>query len=201
MKTNFSDMFYRGDDSGSGGGGAGIGSIIHGVTGAAQAIGGAIQQHRYSKKYENLINGYVPNQSIMDYYQKALNKYDPNAYNSASYREGKTNINSNLAAGISSSQDRRGALYGISNLVAGANKASLDNVARAEREQAGNLSQLGGATEMKAREDKYKFENLGGLYSAKATGGANIMNAGLSNIFGAGSSLSQMELLKKMYSK
>ncbi len=53
---------------------------------------------------------------------------------------------------------------------------------------------------MKTQEEKYPFELKANLLASKAGGGANILNAGLGNIFGAGSSLSQLEMLKKMYS-
>jgi len=177
----------------------GIGSIVSAATGAAQAIGGAIQNRKYTKKVEGLIKGYQPNASIMDYYNKALAKYDVNPYNSAAYRQGQQNINSNLATGITATQNRGAGVGAVGSLVAGANRASLGNVANAEQMQGANLSRLGQAAAMKTAEDKYKFEGLTNLYGAKAGGGANIMNAGLMNIGNAANSFSQMMAMNKMY--
>ncbi len=88
----------------------------------------------------------------------------------------------------------------MSNLVQGYNDAGLKAGVAAEGQQGQNLSQLGGATAMKAQEEKYPFEMKYNLYSAKAGGGAQQLNAGLANLYGAGSSMSQMAMLNKMYS-
>lgn len=176
-----------------------IGGIIQGVTGAVQAIGGAIQQKRYSKKYEKLINSYVPDKGIMGFYNEALQRYGVDPQSSALYKRSMRDINRNQAGAISALQDRRSALSGISSVLRASNDASLNAEAVAEQQKDRRFGELGGATGMKAQEDKYKFENLAGLYGAKATGGANIMNAGLSNLYGAGSSLSQMAMYKQMY--
>jgi hypothetical protein len=177
----------------------GISSGISALTGVAQAIGGAIQQKKYTKKVEGMVKGYKPNASIMDFYNKALAKYSPNAYDSASYRQGQQNIQSNLATGISATQNRGAGVGAVGSLVAGANRASLGNIANAENINSAALGRLGQATTMKAQEDKYGFEMLANLYGAKATGGANIMNAGLTNIGNAANSFSQMQMMNNTY--
>lgn len=171
---------------------------------AAQALLGAGQmlfsgQKKEQKKLEGLANSYTPNASILDYYDKALAKYDPNAYNSASYREGKTRIGSNLATGISATQDRRSGVGSIGSLVAGADRASLSNIANAEQINSAALGRLGQATGMKAAEDKYKFELGYNLQAKKAAAAAEKFNAGISNIGGAISSVGQMSMLDKIY--
>jgi len=170
---------------------------------AALGVGQMLFSHpkREQTKLENIAKGYQPNASIMDYYNKALAKYSPNAYESAAYREGQTRIGSNLATGISATQNRGAGVGAVGSLVAGANRASLGNIANAENINSAALGRLGQASVMKAGEDKYKFEMLANLYGAKATGGANIMNAGLTNIGNAANSYSQMQMIQNAYDK
>lgn len=175
------------------------------VAGTLQTLGGVGQAFTSGvKKKEHALeafnDSYSPNQSILDYYQKAYNKYDPNAYNSAGYRQGQQNINNNLATGISATQDRRSGVGAISNLVANANRASLGNVVNAERLQNQNLAQLGHATGMKANEDRGIFERKYNLLAMKAAAAAKQKNDGLQNIFGGLSNIASLGgsgLLKK----
>ncbi len=178
---------------------AGIGSIIQGVTGAAQAIGGAIREHKNTKKVEDLANNYKPNQGILDYYNKALQKYNVNPYQTNLYKMQEQQSNRGLASGIGALQSRGQALAGINSLVQGRNDSLLKAGAQAEQMQGQDLNRLAGATAMKAQEEKYPFEMKYNLYSAKAGGGAQQLNAGLANLYGAGSSMSQMAMLNKMY--
>jgi len=120
----------------------------------------------------------------MDYYNKALSRYNANPYNSAMYRNATQQAGRGLATGINALQDRRSALAGVSNLVQGYDDAALRAAAGAEQQQGQALGQLGQATGMKAAEDKYKFENKYNLLAMKAGAQNQIANAGLSNIFG-----------------
>lgn len=176
-----------------------IGGAIQGLAGVGQAIGGAIQEKRAERKLEKLIAGYQPNQSIMDYYNKALARYNVNPYEGAMYRAATQGAGRGLTTGINALNDRRSVLGGISQLVQGYSDASLRAAATAEGQQSQALGQLGRAAGMKTAEEKYPFELKANLYGAKAAGGAQIMNAGLQNIMGAGSNLSQMAMLNQMY--
>jgi len=158
-----------------------------------QTVGGLLQTafsgvKKANKNLENFANTYKPNESIMDFYSKALSKYSPNAYNSASYRQQTNNIGRNLSTGINAAQTRRGGLATISGLVQGANDASGRAVAQAEQQQNQDLAQLGTATNMKAAEDKIPFQIKYNLLSAKAGQAAKMKNNGLQNIFGGLSS-------------
>src|SRR5437879_4939078 len=110
-------------------------------------------KHRAEKNLENYANSYQPNSSILDYYNKALQKYSANPYTSQAYQNRTNLINRNLTTGINAAQDRHGALASISGLVQGANDAGANAATSAEAEQRANLSQLGQATGMKAAED------------------------------------------------
>jgi len=180
------------------------------ISGGLQTLGGIGQtlfsgtrkKERALEQFNESAPSYTPNQSILDYYQKAYNRYDPNAYNSAAYRQGKTNIDSNMAAGITATQDRRSGLAGISNLVAQSNRAALGNIANAERVQAQNLNQLGNAASAKAGEDRMAFkinkqdpfDRKYNLLAMKAGAAAKMKNDGLQNIFGGLSNIASLGL-------
>jgi hypothetical protein len=178
-----------------------IAPIIQGVAGIAQAIGGGIQAKRAEKKLNKLVDSYKPNESIMDYYNKALSRYNANPYTSNMFNMQKQAINRNVASGVNSLQSRRGAVAGINSLVQSANDGYLKAAATAEGQQAQALGQLGQATGMKAQEQFKPFEMRYNLLSQKAGAGAQIMNAGLSNIFGGAQSASDMKMIEKMYGK
>jgi hypothetical protein len=163
---------------------AAVPGIVQGIGGIAQSIFGGGQAKRAQEQLEGMVKAYKPNQSILDYYNKAAQRYNVDPYSSASYRMQSQNAGRNLATGINALQDRRSAMAGVSNLVQASNDANLKAVAQAEQDQARNLSQLGQATAMKAQEDFKPFEMKYNLLSMKAGGGNQIMNAGLSNIFG-----------------
>lgn len=198
------------DVAGAAAGATPWGAIAQAGVGLAQTIGGWIGQHRATKQLENLKSPtYTANKSILDYYNTALQRYGVSPTDSAMYKRQQQNIGRNLATGINSFQDRRSGQAGISSLIRGANDASLNAEVAAENEKSNRFGILGGATNMKAGEDRTAFdineqqpyERKYNLLAQKAGGNNQIMNAGLSNIFGAGSSLSQMDMLKKMYGK
>ena len=176
-----------------------FGEIAQAGIGALQTIGGWIQQHKATKELEKLTNSYKPNQSILDYYNKALQRYNVNPYQSSMYRHSMQGAERGLAGGISALQDRRSALAGVGKLVQGYNDASLKSAATAEGQQAQALGQLGQAAGMKTQEEKYPFELKYGLLASKASGGTSIANAGIQNLGNAASSYSQMQMLKKLY--
>lgn len=174
-------------------------AIAQGGIGLLQSIFGGISAKKNQKKLEQLVDSYKPNESIMDYYNKALTRYNPNPYNSASYRAATQGANRSLNAGLNALQDRRSALAGVNSLVQGTNDASLRAAANAEREQAGQLAQLGQATGAKAAEDRYKFENKYNLLAMKAAGGNKTLGAGISNAFNALGGIEDYYKAKNLY--
>jgi hypothetical protein len=168
-------------------------AIGQGVMGLAQTILGGSAAHKAQKEMEGMIKNYQPNQSIMDYYSKALNRYNVNPYNSNLYQMQSNNIQRGTAAGISALQDRRSALAGVSSLVQGQNDGLLKAAATAEGQQGQALSQLGHATGMKAQEDSKKFDMKYNLLAMKAGGGNQTMNAGIRNVFGGMGSLANLD--------
>jgi hypothetical protein len=176
------------------------------LPGAAGLVGGAIQSiigggkaGRAQRQLEKMVNNYQSSGSIMDYYTKALNKYNMNPYNSAMYQLQSENARSGTAQGINALQDRRSSLGGVSSLIANQNNNLLKAAATAEGQQAQALGQLGQATAMKDREDKYKFEAKYNLLSAKAGGANQVLNTGLTNAYNNLSSLSDYAMANKLY--
>jgi len=204
MKTSFIHKLYGpGLDGGSAasaaGGGTPYGAIAQGVIGGIQAIGGAIQQHRANKELDKMIKAYQPNRSIMDFYTKALQKYNANPFTSQLYNYTAGKVGASTAQGINAFQDRRSANANISTLIQNQNDTLMKTGIASEDQSNQALGRLGQATQLKAQEEKYPFELKYNQLSAKAGGGAQIMNAGLSNIFGGTQSLSERDTLKKYY--
>lgn len=174
-------------------------SAITTGAGLVQSIVGGIQAHRAQKKLDKLINSYQPNASILDYYNKALAKYNVNPYTSSLYTNAMRGAGRGLTTGISTLNDRRSVLGGINRLVDTYNNASLRASAAAEGQQSQSLSQLGSATQMKAAEDFKPFEMKYNLLASKAGGGKQLVSAGLTNAFGGLSAMNQLALLKQLY--
>lgn len=175
------------------------GAIGQGVLGAVQGIVGGIGARKNQKKLEGMIDNYQPNESIMDYYSKALNRYNANPYTSAQYQNAQKNIDRSGAAAIAGATDRRAGLGMLGSIVQGQNDALGNAAARAEQQQGQNLAQLGQATGMKDREDKYKFEAKYNLLSQKAGAANQTANAGISNLFGGLGSIQDYANIDKMY--
>ena len=171
------------------------GTLIGGI----QSALGFGQAHRAQKELEQMVKSYRPNAGILDYYNKALQKYNVNPYTSSFYNNAQNQIKAGTAQGIANLQDRRSVLAGLPSLIQGQNDSLLKAGATAEGQQAQALGQLGQASQVKAAEEFKPFEMKYNLLSAKAGGGNQIANAGLSNIFGGINNLSQMAMLKNMY--
>lgn len=167
--------------------------------GGIQSIIGGIKAQKYQKQLQKMVSDYQPNRGILDFYNKALQRYDANPYTSSLYTNAANNIRSGTAQGLNQFQDRRSALAGIAPLVENQNRGLLKAAAAAEGQQGQALNELGQATAMKAGEDKYKFENQYNLLAMRAGAANNLVNAGLTNLVGGGQSYSQMQMLKNMY--
>lgn len=176
---------------------AAIPVIAQAGAGLAQTIfSGAKKAER---ELENQVNSYVPNVSIMDFYNKALARYNPNPYTSAAYQNRSNIINRNLTTAISAAQDRRAGVGALAPLVQGVNDANARAAGEAEQDQARNLSVLGSAAGMKERAEDRKFDMLYNLKAAKAGGTAATRAAGWNNIFGGLSSASKLLSAEKQY--
>ena len=176
-----------------------IAGIAQGLLGAGQAIFGAKKARKTQKQLEGMIEGYKPNESILDFYNKSLQRYNTNPYQSTTYQTQMQNADRTTASGLSGLQDRRSAVGGVSRLAAIQNDASLKAGMAAESEQGQRLNQLGAATAMKVPEDKYKFEAKYNLLGQKAGAANQTANAGISNLYGGLSSIADYAMINKIY--
>lgn len=219
MKTNFipQRFFGPGDPAGNGssggilgalGGATPWGAILQGVGGLAQSIIGGIQAHKAQKALQNLKTPtYTPNQSILNYYNQALQRYNVNPYSTNLYKQQVQQGQRGLATALSSLRERGNPNAGLSSLLQGYNDSLLGAGTQAEQLQNQKFSQLGGATQLKQGEDQQAFninqmlpyQKQYALLAAKAGGGNQILNAGLSNIFGGINSAQQYGMINKMY--
>ena len=182
--------------------------LITAGAGLAQSIIGAANAKKYTKQLENLQSPkYQQNRGILDLYNTALARYGVSPTDSAMYKRQQRDIGRNVASSLYGLQQTGNAVGGASSLLRAANDASLNANVAAENEQSRRFGELGGATQMKAGEDRtafevnemQPFERKYNLLAMKAGGANQTANAGLSNIFGGLQNLTQMDMLKKMY--
>ena len=159
------------------------------LVGGIQAIAGNKKRKRTEADLTNYANSFQPNQSILDYYNKALSKYNPDPTQTSAYKIQNNNIGSNTANAIGATQDRRGGLSSINRIMAGANKATGQNYLNAEAQQQQNLNRVGQAAGMKTNEEQKKFDLMYNLKAMKAGQAAGTVNQGIKNMYGGLSSL------------
>ncbi len=175
-----------------------VAALAPAAIGLYQAISGGIKASKAQKALEAKANGFQPNQSILDYYNKALSRYNPNPYQTAGYQQQENQINRNLATGVNGLQSRRLGVGGIGGLVQQANDASARAAGNAEQQSNNELGRLGSAAGAKANEQQRGFDMNYNLLAAKAGAGASMENSGISNLY---SGLSNYAYLNSMNKK
>lgn len=134
---------------------------------------------------------YKPNQSILDYYQTALNKYNVNPSDTREYKLAQQGIKQGTVQGLRYLQDRRSGLAGVPSLIAGQNNALLKAAVTAEQRKDMELSRVGQAASMKAGEqskafqqnEMYPFEAKYNLLAMKAAGQRADQRQATSNLY------------------
>lgn len=168
-----------------------IGAVTAGA-GLLQSFFGGRKAKKSQKELENLQSPtYNPNEYVLSYYNNALQRYNVNPYNSTLYKTQQQNIGRGVNQGIGALNNRRSGLAGISSLIQGQNDSLLKAGIAAENQKDQRFSQLGGATQMKAGEDRQAFninkmqpfERKYNLLAMKAGANARTANDGLKNIF------------------
>lgn len=136
-----------------------ISSGVQALTGLGQNLfSGRKKKERELEQYAKQSPLARESKSINDYYQQAMNRYKENPYQSQQYQVGARNVQRATAQGLGALQDRRSALGGISRLAQGQADALANLGANAEAQRNARFSQLGGAAQMKAAQDKYLFD-------------------------------------------
>ncbi len=158
---------------------AGVAATASGI----KAISASSKRKKAENELENYAKSYQPNQSIMDFYNKSLAKYNENPYESASFQQQKDLINKNLATGINSAQTRRGGLASIGTLVSGANTSLGRAAAGIDAQKMNQLGLLGRAAGAKTAEEQKKFDMLYNLKAQKAGQLARTQNMAEQNAY------------------
>ena len=183
-------------------------ALLGAGVGLAQSIIGGIKAKKAQRELEGLQTPkYNQSGSIMDYYNQALSRYGVAPTESALYKRNMNNINRGVATGISSLNDRRSGQAGVSSILRAANDATLNTEVAAENERDQRFNTLGAATGMKANEEMKDFqynqlapyEKKYNLLALKAGANNQTANTGISNIFNSLQSMTNMDMLKKMY--
>ncbi len=134
---------------------------------------------------------YRQNQSILNYYDEALRKYNVSPSDTREYKVASQNIKQGTVQGLKAAQDRRSGMAVIPTLIANQNNSLLTAAVRAEQKKAQEFDTLGRATGMKAGEDKvafqqnqmYPFEARYNLLSMKAAGERANQRQNTSNLY------------------
>jgi hypothetical protein len=167
--------------------------IITAGAGLAQSALGFFGAKKARKQLENLQTPtYSPVKSISDYYNEAQRRYQESPYQSNLYKMQAQNIARGTAQGIAGLQDRRSGQAGIQNLVQAQNDALLKAGVAAEQQREQRFGQLGAASQAMGAEQRKEWEvnqmlpyqKRYDILSQKAAGNAQLMNAGLQNIYG-----------------
>src|ERR1700743_3495161 len=107
-----------------------------GAVGLGTTIYGDIKAHNQQNKLEKMSGpAYTPSMSIADYYNKALQRYSLNPYQSAAYQQQLQQIQNTTAAGLAGLQGRGAAIGGVGALTQNQNNAQLGATAMAEQQQ------------------------------------------------------------------
>ena len=139
----------------------GIAAGVTAATGVYTAISADTKQKKAQRKLDELAKNsplYKADKSIDDYYQKALNRFNENPYQSQQYQMGAMNARRATAQGLGALQDRRSAIGGISRLEAGQNAAMQNLGAQAEGQRNQRFNQFGNATQIKSGEYQREFD-------------------------------------------
>lgn len=190
--------------------GAGAGPVIQGILGGAQLFGGLINQAKGRKEVKNLLANRPTAEEdtgIMSYYNQALQRAGVSPTQTSMYKRQMQNIGRGAATGLRAAQDRRGGLAAASSISRGMSDSALAAETAAEGQQERRFGQLGSAAQMAAGERRrvfdinkmQPFQTKLSMAAQRAAGGAQTANIGLSNIFGAGSTISQSDLYKQIY--
>lgn len=150
---------------------------------AAMSLGSSAVAERKAKQAEKeaelSINGapkYKPNQSILNYYDTALNRFNTSPTDSAQYKYDKGTIKQSTTQGLSSLNKLRSG--NVANIIQGQNNSLLKAAMNAENRKAQEFNVLGQAANMKAGQDAkafqqnelYPFEAKYNLLTMKAAG-------------------------------
>lgn len=134
---------------------------------------------------------YQPNQSILNLYQKALQKYETSPTDTAEYKLQNQNIKQGITQGLSAARERRlgGAITPA--LIQGGTNSLLKAAVEGERKKAQEFNALTNATQLKAQEEGkafhqnsvVPFEKNYNLLAMKAAGNRGAQRTDTANLY------------------
>lgn len=155
--------------------------IIPLITAAVSLGSSAVQKRKAQqaeKKAEEMLASspkYKPNQSILDYYKKALNKFDTAPTDTAQYKSDKQSIKQGTTQALSSLNKLR--TGDVANIVQGQSNSLLKAAVNAENRKVQEFGVLGQAANMKAGQEAKAFQQ-NELYPFEAKYNLETMKAG-----------------------
>jgi hypothetical protein len=175
--------------------------LIGGTAQTLLGIGQMIFSHkgRDERDLQNYANTIKPNQSIMDYYNKALAKYNPNAYASSEYQNSIKQNQQNQATSLAAANSRHAGVGVIGGIAAGTANQDASAAGQAEAAQRQNFGQLGQATNMSTSDTNRIQELQFNLRAQKAAAAGAGQAAGAQNISGGLQSGSNLLMAQKIY--
>jgi len=150
------------------------------------------QAKKAEKQAEESLNNapkYSPNQSILNYYQQALQKYNTSPTDTSQYKMDNQNIKQSTVQALSSLNKLRSG--DIGGIIQGQNNSLLKAAVNAENRKAQEFGVLGNATNMKAGQEAkafqqnevYPFEGKYNLLTMKAAGNRAASRQSLQNAY------------------
>ena len=183
-------------------------AAIQAGAGILQSVIGGINARKAQKQLEGMKSPvYRQNDSILNYYNQALQRYGVAPTDTALYKRQSRDIDRGVSQGINALQDRRSGLAGASSILRAGNDARLDANVAAENQKNQRFGELGQAAGMKTNEDDKAFqqneiapfERKYNLLAMKAGANNQTTNSGISNIFGGLQNMYTTSMLKKYY--
>ena len=165
-------------------------AIGQGVMGLGQTIFGALGASKARRAVEKDVNARTPDQGLRYFLQQAMARYTPNAYQSSYYQQMQNQANRGLATALGAAQSRRGGLMSLPGLFQGYTDAQARAAAQAEQIGRQDFAMLGQAARTWAGEKQRVEDMKTNLLMQKWGQKAKLMNQGLQNLYGAGSTAS-----------
>lgn len=179
-------------------------AIAQGAGGLIQTISGGIQRQRAERAARERVESLKPDLGLLGYYDKALQRYSGlRAGEGAMQKQYTRGAQQNLANVLRQYRQLGpgGILAGGASALRAANEGVMKGAAVGEQMAGQALGQLGSAAQIAAAEKRRQQELKLQMDLAKAAGGTQIANVGMSNIFGALESGATNKLYKDIYGK
>lgn len=160
-------------------------ALVQAGAGLLQGVFGSLGAAKARKQAEKEIKGMTLDQSIVDLYNKAYNRYAINPYQSAFYQQRQNQINRGLATAVTAGED-------VGTAVQRASDQSAQAAGMAEQQGRQDFSNLGYASRLLSGERQRIQDYKTNLMMQKWANKAQMANQGFQNIFEGAANLAYM---------